>query len=266
MIMKCLSPVVIRNLGYHLKKVHDPKTTQFITVPCGKCANCLSRKVDDWVIRLSLEMFDSSSTASFVTLTYNEDNLPEDGVSKRDVQLFHKRLRKVIGNDSLYKMRYVIISEYGPNGHRPHYHGIYYNVPEYLFEQCWDKGFVTVSEVLPERLAYVASFHILKNYFVPEGANENFRFSSNFLGLENFLFYEYDNAVRNDWRFLTDQDGNKHVLSRYFRKKCEIVFPSDYIKIVDKIVLNKVDFQNMVSQSKIATDLYIRKKMLNKTM
>lgn len=64
--------------------------------------------------------------ASFITLTYDDDHLPEGGtLCKRHVQLYLKLLRK-----EMYprKLRYYIAGEYGELRKRPHYHGIFFGL------------------------------------------------------------------------------------------------------------------------------------------
>lgn len=155
-------------------------------VPCGRCPSCLKRRQDDWTARLTVE-FKNSSSAYFVTLTYNDDNVPistslcpKDDLlgstfepfnclCKRDVQLFFKRFRKSI---SPHKIRYFICGEYGPKTLRPHYHAIIFNFPSHLdldlaqvISDSWCNpstkasiGFTTVSPVSPSRIAYVAKY------------------------------------------------------------------------------------------------------------
>lgn len=132
---------------------------------------------------------------AFVTLTYDKKNLPWDGsVSKREHQLFIKRLRKEIGQ----KIRYYMCGEYGadeteqvqqPDGSfrthrlgpgRPHYHYLifgydfsedrypwtkhrdhqYYRSP--TLEKVWTKGMSTIGHVTPETAAYTARYVLKK--------------------------------------------------------------------------------------------------------
>lgn len=66
-------------------------------VRCGKCPSCVLEKASDWACRLSHELVTSSS-AAFVTLTYDKEHLPEDGsLVKKDVSDFMKRLRESVG-------------------------------------------------------------------------------------------------------------------------------------------------------------------------
>lgn len=107
--MKCISPVYVS------------KVRTF--VPCGKCAFCIKKSIDAWCLRLAHEM-EVSSSAFFITLTYDNEHLPPgEEVSKRDLQLFIKRLRKV--NPGI---RYFAIGEYGTEKGRPHYHAVIFNL------------------------------------------------------------------------------------------------------------------------------------------
>ena len=92
-------------------------------VPCGKCPACLANQRSEWIFRLQQEYL-VSSFSIFVTLTYDDEHVPLDfSVNKRDVQLFHKRLRKHFPSADL---RYYLVSEYGDHTFRPHYHGLYF--------------------------------------------------------------------------------------------------------------------------------------------
>ena len=60
----------------------------------------------------------------FLTLTYDNENLPPHGqLVKRDLQLFFKRLRHLVG-----PFRYVATGEYGELRRRPHFHAAIFGV------------------------------------------------------------------------------------------------------------------------------------------
>lgn len=60
----------------------------------------------------------------FLTLTYDNANLPAHGqLVKRDLQLFFKRLRHVVG-----PFKYVATGEYGELRRRPHFHAALFGV------------------------------------------------------------------------------------------------------------------------------------------
>ena len=123
----------------------------YMQVPCGKCVLCRSKKATEWSFRATCETVYSTSIPLFVTLTYNNRNLPEHGVFKEELQLFMKRLR--IRLDRLnykHNIRYFACSEYGSRSKRPHYHMILWNFPREgslqniwnvtkLIEKCWSK-------------------------------------------------------------------------------------------------------------------------------
>lgn len=126
-------------------------------VPCNKCAFCVKKHIDAWCLRLSHEL-EISSSAFFITLTYNDANLPPDSeLSKRDLQLFIKRLRKE--NPGI---RYFAVGEYGTEGDRPHYHAVIFNLLDLaLITKNWDKGFVTGSRATLGRIRYMVSYMAL---------------------------------------------------------------------------------------------------------
>lgn len=110
---------------------------------------------------------------SFVTLTYNDDNLPPDGsLHYADFQLFMKRLRSAFGGG----IRFYMCGEYGENTFRPHFHACLFNCffpdRQYLslldsgskiyrspaLEALWPHGFSSIGDVTFESAAYVARY------------------------------------------------------------------------------------------------------------
>ena len=164
----------------------------FIPVPCGKCASCKCDYSRDWANRMILELQDHDE-AMFLTLTYNDANLPYSDkgfptLVKRDVQLFFKRLRKFLGDK---KIRYYLAGEYGSKTHRPHYHAIIYGIGLSTFsdivsrgtnnlgqpfftsptlEKIWGNGFVLFSSVTWRTCNYVARY-VLKKQAEKEDCN-----------------------------------------------------------------------------------------------
>lgn len=90
-----------------------------ISLPCGYCIGCRIRRSEEWAIRL-LHESEMHSQNCFLTLTFSDEHLPVNySVSKRDTQLFMKRLRKAIAPK---KVRFFAVGEYGDLELRPHYH------------------------------------------------------------------------------------------------------------------------------------------------
>lgn len=123
-----------RELGY-------PNTE--VQIACGQCIGCRLDKARAWAIRC---VHESSLYRSniFVTLTYDNDHLPlYNSLSKRDLQLFFKRLRKHFPD---VKIRYFACGEYGEQFQRPHYHAIIFNLDfadKILFTRSGDNKLYT---------------------------------------------------------------------------------------------------------------------------
>lgn len=90
-----------------------------VDLPCGTCVGCKLKKSQEWALRCVHEA-QMHNANCFITLTYNDENLPSDGSLKhRDFQLFMKRLRKKCGS-----VRFYQCGEYGEKLGRPHYHAL----------------------------------------------------------------------------------------------------------------------------------------------
>lgn len=165
---RCITPVSI-------VRPNGKGPADRIDVPCGKCITCLSNRRNDWSFRLEQEL-KCSDYSFFVTLTYSDDNLPKQPVtghpivSKRDCQLFLKRLREC---ERGVKWRYFLVSEYGPTTLRPHYHviffascerseSVYRAIRSYLIES-WQLGYVHIGNVTPSSITYCAKYCLGKN-------------------------------------------------------------------------------------------------------
>jgi hypothetical protein len=137
-----------------------------IPFPCGQCLACQINKRRVWTHRMLLESYKHDASC-FITLTYTDENLPNGGsleLSKRDVQLFVKRLRKRLAKElgsDLGKFRYYICGEYGPTTGRPHYHGILFGVSaayEDIIDEEWGMGKTEIYPATTETMQYVAGY------------------------------------------------------------------------------------------------------------
>lgn len=242
--MQCISPVKLLNPDYDPESFQGISSSPYVFVPCGRCPACIMSYSQEWRIRLK-EHDKVARNAFFVTLTYNDDNLPlavgtnfhDDkvvcpSISKVDVQKFLKRLRKSISeitDDKSFK--YYIVSEYGPTTLRPHYHGIFFDLPCFskdsqiqrsqvckLIDRSWNLGFVRVDPVTEGRISYVTKYiscitELPKEYTPP------FRLISKGLGA-NYL----ESQSRKDWHrehlACYYPDGNRKCrLPRYYKDK-----------------------------------------------
>lgn len=134
-------------------------------VSCGKCISCRKKRINDWAVRLVLESKYFKGLSTYITLTYNDANLPAGGVLfKEDYQNFFKRLRKQLDlHYNSRKIRYFLCGEYGEQGSRPHYHLILFGLPftpeiYQLILKCWGKGFIYFKPFDFHNARYVAKY------------------------------------------------------------------------------------------------------------
>lgn len=208
--MQCVSPFAMKAAN------GNPA----MDVPCGKCVACRIARQREWAVRM-LHEYSTSDSAVFVTLTYNDESLPEDcSLSKRELQLFFKRLRKALPKRNI---RYFACGEYGDENGRPHYHGIFYNIEKFdedIVYSTWQKGFVQVRTFSFKRAMYVAKycFKQLDGYvadFKYGNRQRPFRLVSQGLGRE-FVDRNGDVFRR---RLAVRVDGHDLALPRYYRDR-----------------------------------------------
>lgn len=126
----CLHPIKIKN---NAKRVNPRFARFYNSIPCGKCAECLKVKRDEWLVRSYFETLRTKShngIALFDTLTYNEENCPHfHGIKcfnhshvvnfKKRLLIYLNRLGYHVTSDNL---KLLICSEFGGTTYRPHYH------------------------------------------------------------------------------------------------------------------------------------------------
>lgn len=237
--MKCDSPVNIRDPADLSKK-------RYIAVPCGRCSTCLLRKRSDWTIRIKEELKNSIGSA-FVTLTYQTKFLPvtENGeitLSKRDLQLFLKRLRKHIS------FKYYAVGEYGSERNRPHYHIIFLGIGndslyfQKLVEKCWSQDGELIGRIdsgygSGASINYTAGYIINRYDFVNSEIQPPFSLTSKSLGVS------YVDKMR-DWhsqdlnrQYVPGENGSKYPLPRYYKNK---LFTDEQKRKIKKIYEKRI--------------------------
>lgn len=247
--MECISPL-------SLPRPNGLGSIDRVTVPCGKCVSCIQKKRNQWSFRLEQEL-KSSDTAYFVTMTYDDKNTT-GLVCKKDVQDFLKRLRievdRKVCNVNINglkpfkrpKIRYYITAEYGTQTKRPHYHGIFFNIPleteqaTNLILKTWQHGFVYIGKVSPASIAYVTKYLITKNEDY-EKKYEVFNLIS--LGLGRSYVDKNKTYHRKTKNYYATQLGGKKIaLPRYYRDK---IFTKLETQIHNKSELKKSDLRYM---------------------
>lgn len=175
--------------------------------------------------------------SSFVTLTFNDQYLPEDySVNSRDLNLFMKRLRKALGHN---RVRFFACGEYGDQNGRPHYHLLLfgYDFPDRtpwrrapsgevlyrseLLERVWPFGHAEIGAVTEQSIQYVARY-ILKK-ITGDAADEHYSRIHPLTG-------EYL-RVRPEFITMSRRPG---IGAGWFDKFARDAFPSDFVVIDGK--------------------------------
>lgn len=182
--MKCLHKLTAyRELGKRTEKgrvgvsfTRPDGPCEEVLLPCGQCIACRVRKSREWALRCVHEasLFEENS---FVTLTYDEENLPSDGsLVKAHHQNFIKAVRREF---PVKKIRYFMCGEYGSVSLRPHYHFLFFGFDwpdkqswcqssgnqiwrSETLDLLWEKGYCWIGTVTFESAAYVARYCVKK--------------------------------------------------------------------------------------------------------
>lgn len=246
--MKCINQFRMKNPAFP-----DTSNIEYINCSCGKCANCLVNRRQQWWFRLFNESICSNKTY-FVTLTYDSDN--NDGVlHPAHLTNFFKRLRIFAS----FRFRYYAIGEYGTHTLRPHYHVMFFVYDDDFefvssVEHCWYYGFVHVGACTPSSINYILHYHVRPKEPV-EGLNTFQRFSKR-LGL-SFLFDNDDNGnlyiknrsvldmvLSSSNRVVSDGVGHTFVLPRYYVKKLK----EQDLPIPEPDFVDSIPYQIIVKQ------------------
>lgn len=163
-----------------LIKSQQPRT---ITVPCGRCEQCLSSKMSEYRRRIlqQLELTPSNHRNFFFTLTFDDSHLSRitDSSYLRSIfRDFLRRLSYYFYSTSKVKFPYFCASEFGEHpqtGSAPrlHLHCIIYNlpIPDYfglglvnnIISKIWSQGFTWTGWFDGRSCKYVSKY-VLKTY------------------------------------------------------------------------------------------------------
>lgn len=270
--------------------------TSKIEVPCGQCLGCRLERSRQWAIRC---MHEASLHADncFITLTYNDDNLPEGStLIKSDFQKFIKRLRKNHG----VKIRYFACGEYGSEFARPHYHACIfgYKFPDtkpfkklhgghflYTSEslaKLWTKGYSSIGAVNFETAAYVARYVTKKingkldeatahyeNYDPETGEWFNTR-------LKEYINMSLKPAVGKGWieKFYDDVYPRDEIIVRgkklkppkYYDKIFDLIDPNEMVKLKRSRMVSALEHTKTPEQLAVSEQIKLQQfKRLKRT-
>lgn len=152
--MKCIRPTKFKNTLVYNR--------------CGQCMPCRITRKTEWLTRLLLEYRYNNNLGAFVTLTYDNDHIPDDfSVQKTDVQKFLKRFRENLGRGK--RISYYAVGEYGERFSRPHYHicifGLQASLIEKLVKKSWTYGITQTDDLAQDgynRMRYTLGYTLKK--------------------------------------------------------------------------------------------------------
>lgn len=174
-------------------------------VPCGYCPACKYNQRVGWTFRIS-EHARHSKEAWFITLTYDQENIPlldyETGelvrgmdknrsdmcesldasdlrrfltsVKKAQVRAYKEVMENTLSPSEVVQkpeLKYFAVSEYGGKLGRPHYHIIIFNLWSDLAREdrllkIWKKGKVETEALNPALIHYATGYLFEKNKYL----------------------------------------------------------------------------------------------------
>lgn len=235
-------------------------------VPCGKCNFCLAANHSQWIFRLKQQM-KIATTAKFLTLTYNGENLPvtewgEMNLDKEHVQLFMKRLRKEDTKNWAKSsprgrkrplLRYYLVGEYGTKLDRPHYHAIMFNLNQRTVDklpQIWGKGNTHVGDVTDGSIHYVTKY-VINRYGDYTDRQKPFAHISKGIG-KSYLVNE--KWHKDHERTYVIQDQFKIKMPRYYKDKVFDEFEREMLKLKNAKLTNKIKDAELARLAKLHPD------------
>lgn len=207
-------------------------TGEYMELPCGKCLDCLNRRISGWSFRLMQE-YRTAQTAYFVTLTYNTDHVPITArgfmsLQKTDLQKFFKRLRKYESkhNKNNRKITYYACGEYGTKTRRPHYHAILYNATPQGIERAWTLGDLHLGQVNEASVGYTLKY-MCKDPANPIPAHKNDDRQPIWSIMSKGIGANYLTTAKKTWHkrnllermYIPIEDGKKIAMPRYYKQK-----------------------------------------------
>lgn len=283
---------------YQARNGHPFPAEHLVTLPCGQCVGCRLEHSRQWANRCMLELKDHKS-AYFVTLTYDNDHVPVSyyadpntgealealSLSKRDWQLFMKRLRKAHPSPPL---RFFMAGEYGSTTFRPHYHAIIFGlelndlVPykrseigyQYYTSETLQKvwsvdgvpiGYVVVGEVTWETCAYTARYVMkklngdLSEFYKFHNIEPEFTLMSRRPGIARNYYETHPEIYETEKiNLATEKGGISFRPPRYFDKLFDLEHPEEMQLIRERRAKTAADaMAAQLEKTSVSEDEYL---------
>lgn len=259
--MKCFKPRYVPNPQH---------AGDLMLVPCGKCLDCLNRRRNDWVHRLKEEDKDSE-ISYFLTLTYNNENLPLQETDwgfmpvlyPYDLEKYWKRVRKAEKGKTI---KYYAVGEYGEETDRPHYHAIVFNASAETLEKSWNRdkepmGFVTCDNVEVASIRYVTKYMINQNDEKHNGRQKPFARMSKNIGMGYIKRTKAFHRAKKEL-IVTNPGGIIQSMPRYYRER---IFSPLELKLIREETLDQLPEDELAYEEEMARQRYVNIVTRNKS-
>lgn len=210
-----------------------------LTLPCGKCSECISKRSIEWSLRARHEISLHNENC-FLTLTYNDEYLPNSNDPiKHEFQKFIKRLRKKIKK----KIRYMVSHEYGSNTKRLHHHAIIFGYDplnqkflkttksgESIFtstdiDSLWGLGHHSIGSANAKTAYYIASYALKgKKHQITDLATGEIKTVTDSMDVSKRPAIGYIYFDKNQKQLV----NTNQMLPRYYLKRLQIQNPDLY--------------------------------------
>lgn len=236
---------------------HERRDTRgAIKLRCGQCVGCRKDRTHEWAARI-LHESQLSKNNWFVTLTYDDVHVPEDGsLHYGHFQGFMRLLRQDIRRSARKagakpaRIRFFVAGEYGERTARPHFHACLFNLAvsdlayyrkspsghtlykSAWLDALWGRGLCSLGAITFESAAYTAAY--INKKITGEPAREKYTRVDCTTGEIHFVRPEFARmslrpGIGSDWfdRYASDVlprdyvivDGHKSRVPRYYYEK-----------------------------------------------
>lgn len=263
-------------------------------IPCGRCIGCRLDYAHEWANRCLLES-KYHTESCFVTLTYDDFHVPrvvKNGemfysLSKRDFQLFIKRLRRRYPDK---RIRFFGCGEYGDQTFRPHYHIILFGHmfddlvplessrtghPMWSSQQLYDlwsmssrselssgvapAGRCVVQESVYDACSYIARYVLKKqtgldkDFYSSRGIEPPFLLMSRRPGIGRQFYDDHPDIFDSDFVHVSTFDGGKKFRPpKYFGR---LLANTDLIAAEERSALSAALAQQAVANEELVTGM-----------
>lgn len=261
--MACINPISVR-----VKTKRG--NIQYVNTSCGHCLNCMIKKesqVEFLAKKELLSNYRKGLSASFVTLTYDDDHIPysDNGfvtLRRSDLQKFIKRMRRNMDYHHFdRKFKFLYCGEYGDGFHsttstgvstcRPHYHIVFIGLsPEevkYYTRKLWRNGLCDVGPLGAGGIRYLCK------YMMKSTCDKDVKVLRSLCHVENPFFYHsiglgkewviknLDRIVEDGFTF--NLNGKINLFPKHIMRFVSAHTGTDYLPYVRRFIMNSDEYK-----------------------